>query len=342
MSNYIELKNDPKLWDKIFIKEYLINAVRKFFNNKGYHELISPILSPMLPTERYLDVIDAFVSDNKGNSKKYHLIPSTERYNKLALIAGLGNHYVISKVFRGLEETGRTHSSEFLMLEWYELDHNYNDLMDTVEELLIYIKRYIDKKLNKESDHVINYQGEKTKLQRPFKRISIPEVLRTYANIELEDIQELTEFRNIAKMKHYTNADEFDWQSLFELIFANEIEPNLPADPCFVYDYPYQLCPLTKLSKKNKLVAEKVELYVNRMEIGNGYSEQTDHKVQEERFKEEEKARRELNKPDIIFDTELISAMELGMPQVAGMGIGIDRLALIYSDARSLSEISFE
>lgn len=341
MTNWINLKNYPQKWHPIFIKESIIKSIRKYFNDRNYHELESPILSSMLPQERYLDVLKTEITDKKGKSKVSYLIPSTERYNKIALVAGIGNHYVISKVFRGLEEIGPNHSAEFTMLEWYELNHNYFDLMNTFEELINIIRKDLNNKYNFDNSNNIKYGDNIIDLTPPFPKYSIKELLKKYSNINLNDIQNIKSFREIAKNKHYSNVDNFDWQTIFELIFANEIEPNLSSNkPCFVYDYPIQLCPLTKTNKRDKYVAEKVEIYLGGKEIGNGYSELTDASEQERRFIEEAKARKELKKPEIPFDYEMIEALKNGMPEVAGIGVGLDRLAMIFSDSNLISDVN--
>lgn len=336
MPRAIELKNDPSKWQGIFIKELILKSIRNFFNKRGFHELESPILAPTLPQERYLNVLSTKIGE-----QDIYLIPSTERYNKLALCAGLGNHYVISKVFRGMEELSLNHAPEFTMLEWYELDHDYNNLMESTEILLLTIKNYLDRKLKRTVNSKLIYQGQSINLSSPFPRLSIKQALKQYSGIDLAGIQSLHTFQNIALQKHYNNAKEFDWQSLFELIFANEIEPNLPANkPCFVYDYPVQLCPLTKINPSDPLVAMKVELYLAGKEIANGYTEQTDWQEQERRFIEEQKARKDLGLPQIKIEQEMIELMKLGMPPVAGIGMGIDRLAVIYANKTNLSDVN--
>jgi lysyl-tRNA synthetase class 2 len=178
-------------------------------------------------------------------------------------------------------------------------------------------------------------------LEKPFARLSISEALSKYSGIELGQIQDLKTFQKIALKKHYSNASEYDWQTIFELIFANEIEPHIiPDKPCFLFDYPKQLCPLTKIKSGNSLVAEKVELYIGGKEIGNGYSEQTDWETQKLRFEDEKIARKAMNKKNVAFDSELIEALKHGMPEAAGMGLGIDRLAMILSNSQSINQVN--
>lgn len=341
MKTWQKLKQNPQLFDRYFVKEYMIKSIRKFFEDRNYHELESPILTSKLPQERYLDVLETSIDLSSGEQKTAYLIPSTETFNKKILVAGIGNHFVITKVFRGLEEIGPNHSPEFTMLEWYEIGNTYFDLMNSCEELFREIKKFVDIRMKKDVNLEIDYQGQKIDLSGQWDRISVYEALKKI-NIELSDIQNINDFRAIAKKKGYTVDEKDDWQTIFELIFANEIESTFSkSKPTFVYDYPKQLCPLTKLNDSNPLVAQKVEVYIAGKEIGNGYTELLDWKEQENRFLEEKDAREKLGKKPVNFDVDLVNALREGMPSVAGIGIGLDRLAMIFANAKSISDINF-
>lgn len=356
------LKNNPTLFPRYFAKEYIIKASRKFFEDRNYHELESPIITTALPQERYLDVLETEIELRNNKKVKAYLTPTTETYNKKILSAGLGNHFVITKVLRGLEDIGVNHSPEFTMLEWYELGNTYINLMDSTEELLRFIKIYIEltntyniKELSnlsvteilslkevKDIDLSIKYQGNTINIKDPFYRFSISEILKKYLNIELSDITDTNTFINFAKKRGYKVDNNDEWQTIFELIFASEIEDKLPIDkPVFLYDFPKIMCPLTKENPNNPLVCQKVELYILNKEIANGYTELTDGIEQEKRFKEEEKAREKLGMKKISFDTDLVEALKLGIPEVAGIGMGLDRLAMIYANAKNISEINY-
>lgn len=335
------LKNNPELWSRYFVKEYIIQACRKFFKERSYHELESPILANALPQERYLNVLSTKLERKDKKPVTAYLIPTTERYNKIALAAGLGEHFVITKVCRGQEELGPDHSPEFTMLEWYHINANYIGLMRDSEELILTIKKYLDHKFKRDYSLQFEYQGKKISLATPWEKLSVPEALLKFAGIDLAKVQDVENFREAAITKGYNITPEDDWQVIFELIFANEIEPNLLAHrPTFVYDYPKQLCPLTQTSKKNPLVCEKVELYLAGKEIANGYTELLDWKEQKRRFKEEQVARKKLGNEPIKFDDELIDALKSGLPPVAGIGMGLDRLSMIFADAKNISEIN--
>lgn len=330
------LKANPELWSRYLVKQEMIRAVRAFFESRDYRELESPVLAPALPAERYLN----FLSTQVGGQELY-LIPSTERYNKIGLAAGLGNHFVVTKVFRGMEQLSPNHSPEFTMLEWYHLDGNYFDLMDDTEELV----RAMLHRLGKQ-DLKINYQGQEINFADQWYRFSVDELLQKYAEIGVKDIQSWAEIKQAAldmgvlQNKNATET-EVSWQDLFELIFFNKVEINLPQDkPTFIYNYPRILCPLTQPNAENPLVSEKVELYVAGKEIANGYTELRDAQLLEDNLRAEYEAREELGRPLAKFDEELIEALHAGLPSVAGIGMGLDRLAMTFADARSVSEIN--
>jgi len=351
-----KLKSNPTLFQRYFIKEYLIKACRRFFEDRNYHELESPIITNALPQERYINVLTTQIELAGNKSMTGYLTPTTETYNKKILAAGLGEHFVITKVLRGLEEISENHSPEFTMLEWYHLNATYKDLMTDCEELFAYIFRYIKQSLEKEQkiakfpidltpfqqDFKITYQGQNIDLKSPWHRISIPQALQQYAGIILEQVQTDEQFRAVAKAKGYKISNDDDWQRIFEWIWDNEVEPNLPKDqPVFVYDFPKQICVLTKVNEQNPLVCERIEIYLAGKEIGNGYTELIDGDYQEKRFIEEAEARKKLGLKEIAFDHDLINAIKSGMPNVAGIGVGLDRIAMILADAKYISDINY-
>lgn len=356
MKTWQQLKVNPLLFQRYFIKEYLIKGCRKFFENRNYHELESPIITNALPQERYLDVLTTNIELSGDEAKTGYLTPTTETFNKKVLAAGLGEHFVITKVLRGLEEISPNHSPEFTMLEWYHLNATYKELMNDCEELFAFVFKYIkeslenEQKLNRfpidttdfQNELKINYQGLNIDLSGPWHKVSIPEALKEYAGIDLEKIQSLELFKEVAIKKGYTVTEDDDWQRIFEWVWENEIEQNLPKDkPVFVYDFPKQICVLTKVNLENPLVCERIEIYMAGKEIGNGYTELIDAEYQNQKFIEEAEARKKIGLKEVAFDYDLIDALRSGLPEVAGIGIGLDRIAMILSNSRNISDINY-
>ncbi len=344
MKTFQLLRSNPLLFSQYFVKEYTIKSVRKFFETQNYHEIESPILTDALPQERYLDVLSTKINFANGETKTAYLLPSTETFNKKMLVAGIGNHFVITKVFRGLEEISPNHSPEFTMLEWYQVGENYFDLMDTTENLFRTILKNLNNKLPKKFPHktTFEYQGQKINFGLKSQRFSVRELLNQHCKIELESIQDVSKFYRLLKNRSYKVSKEDDWQTLFEILFSSEIETKFATDRLtFVYDYPRILCPLTKVKESDPLVSEKVEVYLAGKELGNGYTELTDWREQKKRFDEEQKARAKMGKETIAYDYDFIEALKLGMPEVAGIGIGLDRLIMILANVKNISEINF-
>lgn len=333
MQTWQHLSQNPGDWDRYLVKSEIIRAIRNFFETQGYRELESPILSPTLPAEAYLD----FLSLPIGRDTSY-LIPTTERYNKLALAAGLGSHFVISKVFRDSEKIGPNHSPEFTMLEWYHLAGTSQDLMRDCEQML----QVILKRLGKESH--FTYQGQAIDFSPNWPKFSVAEMFAKYADINLAEVMQPEKMRAAIQKLNLINNPELlantSWQDMFDLIFFNLVEPNLPADrPAFVYDYPHLLCPHAA-PNDDGFTGQKAELYIAGKEVANGYTELRDAAQLEHNLREQYELRKQAGKPLAPFDTELIKAIETGIPPVAGMGMGIDRLTMILADAQNMSEIN--
>lgn len=356
MKTWQFLKKNPELWSRYFAKEILIKSIRKFFETRSYHELESPILSTMLPQERYLNVVET-KPVFKNSRESLYVIPTTERYNKIALAAGLGNHFVITKVARGAEQISKNHGVEFTMLEWYEVGNTYFDLMNSCEELILSIKNDLDSYFSSNPTHnncrltlpSQNFQfGQKLKaddveisLATGWNRFEISDLFHKYAEVDLRKFQHnIEELRVNAKHLDVSFHAINDFQEGFELIFDKFIDPKIDkSHPYFLYNYPSVMAPLTKTDSTG-LFAEKVELFLSGREIANGYTELTDGEILEKNFLKEQNARKRLGLPDIRFDTELVDALKSGMPEVAGIGMGLDRLTMILCGCSNISEIN--
>lgn len=336
MYSWQQLKSNPSLWSRYLVKQEMLRALRKFFEERGYNELESPILAPALPSERYLNFLSTKVGD-----RELYLIPSTERYNKIGLAAGIGQHFVVTKVFRGMEQLSPNHRPEFTMLEWYHLDGTYFDLMDDTELLV----QAMLKKLGRDSLKSV-YQGMEIDFGSPWERYSVEELLQKHAGLKLAQIINWPDLKQIVIDLGLLNditvtEDKMSWQDLFELLFFNKVETNLsPNKPTFIYDYPRILAPLAAPHETNEYVSQKVELYIAGKEIANGYTELRDPSLLKANLEAEYEARKQMGLPLARFDNELITALDSGLPPVAGIGMGLDRLAMILADVNNISDIS--
>jgi lysyl-tRNA synthetase class 2 len=311
MKTWKRIKENPELLSKYLIRERVIDVIRDFFKNQGFHEVSTPILVPIPSIEPNLEVFETELRTSKGLKKKGYLILSPEFSIKKLLAAGIGNCFEITKCFRNEEEVSSLHNPEFTMLEWYRVGATCKDIMRDFENL--FIKIIGSKKLA--------YQGESYDLTLPWPRLSFKEVFKKYAGKNIEEVK-----------------DED-----FYKIFFNEIEPKLreSGKPVFLYDYPISQASLARKSKTDPRFVERFEVFIAGIELGNCFSELTDYKEQKERFEKDRLERKALGKTDYHIDDDLIDALKEGIPEVSGIAVGVDRLVMLASDVSSVSETLF-
>lgn len=312
MKTWQQIKNDPKLFDRYFVREKAIDTIRSFFKKQGFHEVFTPILVPVPSIEPNLEVFKTELRTSLGKKRDGYLIMSPEFSIKKLLAAGIGNCFEITKCFRNEEEVSKLHNPEFTMLEWYRVGATYLDVMQDFENLFVEMV----------GGKTLNYQGQTYDLTTPWQRISVSEAFEKYAGKKIESV----------------NDEDF------YKIFFNEVEPKIVSsnkNPFFLYDYPISQASLSKPKASDPRFAERFEVFVAGMELGNCFSELTDWRLQEERFKEDQKQRQVEGKTDYPVDTDLIDALKSGMPEVSGIAVGVDRLVMLLADVESISETIF-
>lgn len=311
MKTWQKIKNGPNLLKQYLDREKVIDTIRIYFKNQSFHEVQTPILVPIPSIEPNLEVFETELRTSRGESRKGFLIMSPEFSIKKLLAAGIGNCFEITKCFRNEEEVSRLHSPEFTMLEWYRINADYTDIMKDFEQLFLKI-------IGKDK---LTYQGVTYDLSLPWPRISVSEAFQKFAN------------KDVLKV-----SDED-----FYKIFFNEIEPKLAEShkPYFIYDYPISQASLSRPKAGDPRFAERFEVFLAGVELGNCFSELTDAKEQRKRFENDLNARRKLGKTDYPVDNDLIDALESGLPRVSGIAVGVDRIIMLAADTSSVSETMF-
>lgn len=284
------------------LRARMIQAVRSFFETNGYLHVETPCLIPAPAPEAHIDAIQA------GN---FYLQTSPELCMKRLLSEGFSRIFQISKCFRE-GERGDRHLPEFTMLEWYRSGIDYRGLMDECEDLFLFIH---------ESLHLqkpICHGGRNIDFSAPWQRLSVEDAFRNLASIPLREA--------LAK-------------DLFDQIMVEEIEPRLGwGKPTFLFDYPASMAALARLRKDNKAVAERFEIYIGGLELANGFSELNDVHEQRTRFEEEYRRRADSHRPVYPLPERFLDALP-SMPDAAGIALGIDRLAMIITNASSIDQV---
>jgi lysyl-tRNA synthetase class 2 len=295
--------------------------IRLFFAQKQVLEVETPLLSSTAPTAPYLDSFETdYIPIGTTKRQTCYLHTSPEFTMKRLLVAGSGSIYQIAKVFRN-GERGQQHSPEFTMLEWYRLELTVEELMDEVEELLKSVA------------------GFKAAI-----RLSYYDVFRHYLGVDLFDSSDADlsalGFEHISSL-----ADNFvlDYDGWLTLLMSEVIEPKLAGldQPVFIYDFPASQAQLAKLKRneQGQQVAARFELYAGGLELANGYDELQDAKVLKARFEQDNQQRQTLGKPVMPIDTDLLTAMEQGLPVCTGVALGLDRLLMLILEQSNIGQV---
>ena len=337
MTTWQSLKNNPGLWQRYFVREKLIKAIRSFFDNQQFHEVETPTLIGHPPAESYVELFSTTLLDRKRSPTPMYLSTSPEASLKKLLVAGIGNCYSITKSFRNTETGNSTHNPEFTILEWYRVGATYTDIMEDCEKLILSLCPIGQKS---PICQTLFYQGKEINIKPPWQRISVKDAFKKWAHVDLEEFFDLTRARTITKAKGYTVSDKNTWGELYNQIFLNEIEPHLGKDkPIILYDYPFEMAALAAKKKDDDpQYAERFELYIGGLEIGDCCSELTDPREQEKRFIKETKEVARLGKTTYKYDEEFIKALKTGLPPCAGIAIGIDRLLMLLLDTSNIND----
>lgn len=308
--------------DTLKRRAQLLADVRLFFAKKDVLEVDTPILSMAAPTAPYLDSFKTdFIPIGTTQSQAYYLQTSPEFAMKRLLAAGSGSIYQIAKVFRNGEQ-GRLHSPEFTMLEWYRLELSLEQLMDEVSALLTSVFAI--------SSHT---------------RLSYQQAFIQFMNIDVfscseEDLQQAVR-EHIDSLS--TNI-ELDRDGCLELLMSEVIEPQFTAlgQAVFIYDFPASQAQLAKIISKRESampVAARFELYIEGVEVANGYDELLDADELRQRFERENIQRQQLGKQQMPIDNKLLAAMSSGLPQCTGVALGLERLMMLTLGKTCIAEV---
>jgi len=345
MNTWKRLQKQPNLWKRYFIREKVLRAIRLFFEDRKFHEIETPILISHPPAESYLDVFETTLYDRNRKPNKAYLSTSPEVSLKKLLVAGLKNCFALTKSFRNMETQSALHNPEFTILEWYRTNVDYREIMNDCEELLIYIHTYLFRTgeyKNRRSPQTLQYQGKTVNLSSPWDRMTVAQAFERWAHIDFFTFLDDTHARSITRDHGYTVSKQTTWEEMYNQVFLNEIEPHLGrGKPLILYEFPAELGALARKKKTDPRVAERFEFYIEGLELGDCYSELTDWKEQRMRFDNEMKVIRRLGKTSYEYDKDFIDALRYGLPESSGIAIGVDRLIMLFANAKTIQDTLF-
>lgn len=320
--------------DYIRFRSEIVRAIRRFFDSRGFLEVQTPRLVGLPGQEPYLEPMWTVVSEESGAEHPAALITSPEYAMKKLLGAGMDRIYDLGSCFRNGEPWDGTHDPEFLLLEWYRKNADLEDLLMDTEAM---VREVFDS---------VAKRSLPLDRNRPFRRLTVCEAMRLYANVDLDAaLEDRSAMASIANAHGQTVCDTDSWDDLFFKVFLSEVEPHLGWssdhsvwEPTFLTHYPRSMAALARRDEKDARYALRTEFYIGDFELANGFAELADPTEQRARFEEEQALRTSLGKKTWPIDEAFLSALP-GMGNAAGIAFGVDRLVMLAVGASSMKDI---
>ncbi len=325
---YLDLIVNPHVKDAFVKRTKLTNSMRGFLNDKGYLEVETPILQPIYggaaarPFKTHHNTLDTTL----------YLRIANELYLKKLIVGGFEGVYEFAKDFRN-EGMDRFHNPEFTQMELYVAYKDYEWMMNLVEEMVEKIAMDLHGTTEIQvGENIINFK-------RPWKRFTMFEAIEHFTGIDVSQMDE-EQLRKTAKDLNIETDQSMGKGKLIDEIFGETCEAKL-IQPTFITDYPVEMSPLAKKHRSVEGLVERFEAVCNGKEICNAYSELNDPIDQRKRFEEQLLLAKRGDAEAMQTDEDFLKAIEIGMPPTAGLGIGIDRLAMIMTNSHSIQDVIF-
>lgn len=317
---YVDLWANPEVMQQFKKRSAIVGTIRQFLCDKGFCEVETPMMQAIAGGA----AARPFITHHNSLDMDLYLRIAPELFLKRLLVGGMEKVFEINRNFRN-EGLSTRHNPEFTMMELYQAYADYNVMMDITEELIcLLIEKHCD-------DTKLRFGEMTIDFKQPWRRARYADLLKEYADCDIEDIDAV---RKKAEELDISCANADDAVVINE-VFEATVEKQL-VDPTFVIDYPVELCPLTKPSKKDVRFAERFELFIGTMELANAYTELNDPAVQEENFKIQLRGQEETM---ATMDEDFVTALKYGMPPAGGLGIGIDRLIMLLIGVTSIRDV---
>ncbi len=325
---YLDLIVNPQYKDTFIKRTILVNTMRNYLNEKGYLEVETPILQPLYGGA----AARPFKTHHNSLGMTLYMRIANELYLKRLIVGGFDGVYEFSKDFRN-EGMDRFHNPEFTQMELYVAYKDYDWMMDLVEEMVENIA------LNLHGTTKVQVGENEIDFKRPWKRFTMFEAIQHYTGIDISAMNE-EQLVEVAKKVGVEVDPSMGKGKLIDEIFGETCEPKL-IQPTFITDYPVEMSPLAKKHRSKEGLVERFEAVCNGKEICNSFSELNDPIDQRQRFESQLELGKRGDEESMVLDEDFLRALEFGMPPTAGLGIGIDRLAMIMTNSNSIQDVLF-
>lgn len=325
---YADLIINPQVKERFIKRTKMINAIREFLNERGALEVDTPILQT-IPGGA---AAKPFITHHNALDVPFYLRIANELYLKRLIVGGFDWVYEFSRNFRN-EGMDRTHNPEFTILEFYVAYKDYVWMMEITEQLLEKVATATN------NSTIINVADKEINFKSPYRRVTMYEAIQEHTGIDISAMDE-TALREVCVQLGIYVDKSMGKGKLVDEIFSEKCEAHY-VQPTFIIDYPVEMSPLTKKHRSKQGLVERFELVINGNEMANAYSELNDPIEQRERFEEQAKLMERGDEEAMYIDYDFLRALEYGMPPSSGIGFGMDRLCMLFTNQPSIQDVLF-
>jgi lysyl-tRNA synthetase, class II len=320
---YLDLLMNEESRADAIARSRMVAEIRRWLDGEGFVEVETPILQP-----RYGGgFAEPFVTHYNALDQDYYLRIADELYLKRLIVGGLEKVYELSKDFRN-EGLSYKHNPEFTQLEWYEAYADYRDTMERMENLVEHVARAV------RGTTKVTYRGHDVDLAKPWRRVKLVDALAEH-DLWTRDEQEL---RARLDQRGVETKNDRTWAQLVDHALTAFVEPSL-VEPTILHDYPIELSPFARATDEDPAIVERFEFFVGGTELGNAFSEINDAEEQAERFDLQQSERKAGDSTAEEGDPDYVEALAHGMPPTGGLGLGIDRLAMVLTGRDTIRDV---
>ncbi|HHV63718.1 MAG TPA: lysine--tRNA ligase [Peptococcaceae bacterium] len=324
---YLDLIMNTEVRETFVTRSKIIKAMREYLEGQGFLEVETPTLMT-IPGGA---AARPFITHHNALDINLYLRIALELPLKRLIVGGFEKVFEIGRNFRN-EGISIKHNPEFTMMELYQAYANYEDIMNLMEDMVVYIVQKVHNSLE------ITYQGQKINFAKPWRRIQMLDAIREYTGIDFKQIKTDDEARKVAIEKGLDINKGDSKGKIINAVFEEFVEPQL-IQPTFVIGHPVEISPLAKRNAQNPEYTDRFEAFIYGWEMGNAFSELNDPIDQRDRFEKQMLEREKGDEEAHMMDEDFIQALEYGLPPTGGLGVGIDRLVMLLTDSPSIRDV---
>lgn len=324
---YVDLIMNPEIKETFVKRSRIISAIREFLDTRGFLEVDTPILNTIAGGAN----ARPFITHHNTLDVDMYLRIANELYLKRLIVGGFDKVYEMGRMFRN-EGMDHTHNPEYTAIELYQAYADYNDMMDITEQLVAFVCEKVNGSMKAQ------FGETEIDFTPPWKRITMVDAIKEYADINFDEIKTDEQAREVAKANNVDIKDNMSRGEVINECFEHFCEEKL-IQPTFVLGHPVEVSPLAKRNPDDERYTHRFEAFVCTKEIANAFSELNNPIDQKERFLKQVEARENGDDEAQMMDYDFLNALEVGLPPTGGLGIGVDRLIMMLTNNESIRDI---